>query len=256
MPTPLPTYVPTPLPTPVPTPGPSFPPTPLPTPYPTYIPTPVPTKLPTPVPTPVPTPTPTQIPTANVYYAELCEMDNLWTLMEGIWNWDFYYNHTCFMKLGGAFETEDNNQAWLSPMKYPMASGWRNTKTKVEFVLPGDKAIMFMYFRIGQMGHTDDSTYAYACRYHYGTFEIVSVAGTIKRTVASTTIASLTDHKEFLVEATAVNDRLFCYLYDGDGSLATVVKGTSHMHTSGTVGLRTDTEVWFRNMIVMAWGGQ
>jgi len=182
-------------------------------------------------------------------------MDNLWTLMEGIWNWDFYYNHTCFMKLGGAFEAEDNNQAWLSPMKYPMASGWRNTKTKVEFVLPGDKAIMFMYFRIGQMGHTDDSTYAYACRYHYGTFEIVSVAGTIKRTVASTTIASLTDHKEFLVEATAVNDRLFCYLYDGDGSLATVVKGTSHMHTSGTVGLRTDTEVWFRNMIVMAWGG-
>merc|ERR1711988_1502676 len=89
-------------------------------------------------------------------------------------------------KLGGAFETEDNNQAWLSPMKYPMSSGWRNTKTKVEFVLPASKAIMFLYFRLGQIGHTDDSAYGYACRYHYGTFEIVSVAGTIKRTVAST----------------------------------------------------------------------
>merc|ERR1711924_89702 len=63
----------------------------------------------------------------------------------GIWNWDYYYNHTCFMKLGGAFETEDNNQAWLSPMKYPMSSGWRNTKTKVEFVLPASKAIMFLF---------------------------------------------------------------------------------------------------------------
>merc|ERR1711918_255165 len=98
---------------------------------------------------------------------------------------DYYYNHTCFMKLGGAVETEDNNQAWLSPMKYPMSSGWRNTKTKVEFVLPASKAIMFLYFRLGQIGHTDDSAYGYACRYHYGTFEIVSVAGTIKRTVAS-----------------------------------------------------------------------
>merc|ERR1712205_181495 len=83
---------------------------------------------------------------------------------EGIWNWDYYYNHTCFMKLGGAFETEDNNQAWLSPMKYPMSSGWRNTKTKVEFVLPASKAIMFLYFRLGQIGHTDDSAYGYACR--------------------------------------------------------------------------------------------
>merc|ERR1712022_20845 len=82
-------------------------------------------------------------------------------LMEGIWNWDYYYNHTCFMKLGGAFETEDNNQAWLSPMKYPMSSGWRNTKTKVEFVLPASKAIMFLYFRLGQIGHTDDSAYGY-----------------------------------------------------------------------------------------------
>merc|ERR1712023_304479 len=77
----------------------------------------------------------------------------------------------------------------------------------------------------------------------------------IKRTITSTTMSSLTDHKKYLVEATAVNDRLFCYLYDGDGEMATVIKGTSHMHTSGTVGLRTDTEVWFRNMIVMAWGG-
>ena len=49
---------------------------------------------------------------------------------------------------------------------------------------------------------------------------------------------------------------LSAFSHGRDGEMATVVKGMSHMHTSGTVGLRTDTEVWFRNMIVMAWGGQ